>query len=143
MNTLIMTILLAMAPISELRGAIPYGLHQGLPWYIVFIIAIIGNLIPVIILLKILPYFFKTCLISSYLWGYTRKRHNSKFTRWGEYALVVLVAIPLPFTGAWTGALTAIVFGIPFNKAIKLIFIGVLIAGIIVTLATLGILWFL
>ena len=56
-----------------------------------------------------------------------------------EFALVVLVAIPLPLTGAWTASLAAYIFGIPYKKAIPLIFLGLVIAGVIVTLVTVGV----
>ena len=63
--------------------------------------------------------------------------------KWGPLALIIFVAIPLPFTGAWTGSLVAFVFDLPFKKSIALIFIGVLIAGVLVTLASLGVFTFL
>lgn len=129
--------LIAASPIAELRGAIPFGLSQGLPLHLVFPLAILGNLIPVVLLLKILPRFFP-----QWLWAHTHKRHKNKFARWGEFALIPLVAIPLPFTGAWTGSLAAIVFGIPFKKSLLLISVGVVMAAIIVSLLTLGVLSF-
>jgi uncharacterized membrane protein len=105
---------------------------------------VIGNIIPVVFILFLLKSvsgflmrysnFFNRFL--SWLFERTRKKHSAKFERWEEFALIVLVAIPLPFTGAWTGSLCAFVFGIPFKKAFPLIVIGVVIAGLITTLIT-------
>ena len=71
------------------------------------------------------------------------KKHSKKFETFEEIALVTFVAIPLPGTGAWSGALVAFVFGIPPKKSIPLIFLGVAIAGIAVSLITLGIKFFI
>ena len=139
---------LAMSPFLELRGSIPLalGVYQ-MPFWSSFLISVIGNLIPVVLLLCLLERVSK--YLSSHfrlfdrffkwLFKRTRKKHATKFNRWKEYALVALVAIPLPFTGAWTGSLCAFVFGIRFGKAFPLISIGVVIAGVIVTLASLSI----
>ncbi|MDP3991059.1 MAG: small multi-drug export protein [Candidatus Nealsonbacteria bacterium] len=144
--------LIAMSPIFELRGSIPiaFGVY-GLPAWSSFIISIIGNLVPVVFILLLLEivsgflsrriYFFNRFF--AWLFEKTRKKHAAKFEKWKELALVILVAIPLPFTGAWTGSLCAFVFGIPFKKAFPLIAIGVIIAGIIVTFTTLGIINFI
>ncbi len=144
--------LIAMSPIFELRGSIPVALSvYNLSVWSSFLISVIGNLIPVVFILLLLK------SVSDYLSRYsrffdrfftwlferTRKQHSSKFERWKEFALVIFVAIPLPFTGAWTGSLCAFVFGIPFKKAFPLITVGVIIAGIIVTLTSLGIINFL
>ncbi len=75
----------------------------------------------------------------TWLFEYTRKRHAKKMGVYKELALIILVAIPLPMTGAWTGSLVAFLFGVPYKKALPLIFLGVLIAGVIVTLASIGI----
>lgn len=150
MNTIIYTLLIAAAPISELRGAIPYAISQGLPWYEALIIAVIGNMIPVFFILWLLDpvsnYLRKNFKIFdkffNWLFTYSRKRHRKTIEVYKELGLVILVAIPLPLTGAWTGALVAFLFGIPYKKALPLIFLGVLIAGVIVTLASIGIINF-
>lgn len=137
-----------MLPIFELRGSIPMALGiYHLPVLSAFWISIVGNLIPVVFLLwllKTIPdflshrfYFFNRFF--TWLFERTRDKHNGKFAKWKEYALVILVAIPIPFTGAWTGSLCAFVFGIPSKRAFFLIGLGVVIAGIIVTLTTLEI----
>lgn len=143
--------LIAMSPIFELRGSIPVALsvYQLSVWS-AYLISIIGNLIPVIFFLSLLEpvsrylsqHFSLFNRFFTWLFERTRRKHNAKFERWQNFALVVLVAIPLPFTGAWTGSLCAFVFGIPFKKAFPLIALGVIIAGLIVTLTTLGIINF-
>ena len=143
------TFLIAMLPIGELRASIPIalGTYQLSVWS-AFIISVLGNLVPVIFLLLFLEkisnylshhfYFFNRFFY--WLFERTRNNHRKKFKHWKELALVILVAIPLPFTGAWTGSICAFIFGIPIKKSLPLIFIGVIIAGVIVTLASLGIL---
>jgi len=142
------TFLIAATPILELRGSIPIALGvYHLPVFSTFWLSILGNLVPVVFLLWFLGKAAEFLSHHSYLfnrffaWLFekTRKNHTKKFARWKEFALLILVAIPLPFTGAWTGSLCAFVFGIPFKKAFLLITAGVIIAGLIVTLTTLGI----
>lgn len=138
--------IISMLPISELRGAIPAGLLWGMPWWEVVAIAIVGNLIPVFFILwliepisnwlrkhsKLFDRFF------TWLFERTRKKFYKKYEKWGDLALLVFVAIPLPVTGAWTGTLASWLFGIKPKKALPLIAIGVIIAAIIVTLLSLG-----
>jgi uncharacterized membrane protein len=144
----IKTILTAMTPIFELRGSIPLALTVfNLPIWSAFLLSILGNLIPVIFILWFLEFvsnflsdkslIFKRFF--NWLFERTKRNHQKKFDKWQSLALLILVAIPLPLTGAWTGSLVAFVFGIPKKKAFLLISIGVLIAGVIVTLSTLGI----
>ena len=134
-------LLISMLPVVELRGSIPValGAYNMNPW-IVFPLAVVGNMIPVPFILlffgyaekylrkyKIFDRFFNR------LFEKTRKRANEKIKRYETLGLLVFVAVPLPFTGAWTGALIAYLFGLKFWKAIMAIFIGVIIAGFIVT----------
>ena len=139
----------SMLPITELRGSIPLGVaFYDLPVFLVFVLSIVGNLIAAAIVLFLLDLLINRFLIHkiyifnrffSWLFSWTRKRHTEKFNRYRNLALIILVAIPLPFTGAWTGALAAFVFGISFKRAFPLIVLGVLIAGVIVSIITLGI----
>ena len=144
--------LIAMTPIFELRGSIPAALSvYDLSIWSAYFISVVGNLVPVVFILLLLEsvsgylsrhsYLFNRFF--AWLFERTRKKHAAKFERFKEFALIVFVAIPLPFTGAWTGSLCAFVFGIPFKKAFPLIALGVMIAGVIVTLTTLGIINFL
>jgi len=137
--------LLSMSPLSELRGAIPLALLYykfGLPEAV--FISIFGNILVAFLLLIILNYFIEDIInrvaflrkIIDWVFEKTRKRHKGKFTKWQDLALIIIVAIPLPFTGAWTGALASYVFGVPLRRSFPLITLGVLIAGIIVTLLT-------
>jgi len=138
----------AMMPFLELRGSIPLALFEyGLPIQSAYLISVLGNIFPVIFILLFLDrvqrflsnhfYFFNRFFV--WLFERTRKKHQLKFEKWKEFALIILVAIPLPVTGAWTGSLCAFLFGIPFKKALPLISLGVVIAGIIVTLISLEI----
>ena len=131
---------IAASPISELRGAIPVaitGFH--FPWYYAFLLAIIGNLIPVALLLLLFDTLYR--LLSKigiverklhWLVEHTRRR-GKLIERYERIGLMLFVAIPLPITGAWTGSLAAVLFGIKFKHAFVSIFIGILIAGSIVT----------
>ena len=148
-----------MAPVCELRCAIPLGMEsydlpwlgmQGydLPWYGVLPVSVIGNLVPALFWLLVLPRLgllltsFPNPLGRFLLWrsGELRKRNVHRFRRYGPAALTLLVAIPLPMTGVWTGSLAAWAFEIPFWRALPPIALGALIAGVIVTgLTSLGI----
>ncbi|MCS7197526.1 MAG: small multi-drug export protein [Candidatus Bipolaricaulota bacterium] len=140
-------VLLAAMPLSELRGAIPVAIWvYGFDPVTAYLLGVLGNLLPVPILLKLLEPM--TALLRravlfdrliTWLFAWTRRRQSVLMARLGAMALVLLVAIPLPATGAWTGALVAHVFGIPFRYALPLIAVGVCLAGVLVTLATLGV----
>ena len=140
--------IISMLPVSELRGAIPVAIGvYNLDPIQTYFISVIGNVIPVIFILKYLEPVSK-CLMSKYeffnkfftnLFEHTRRKHNGKFEKWGALALITFVAIPLPVTGGWSGALAAFVFGIPLKKALPLIFLGIMIAGVIVTGLSLGV----
>ncbi len=134
-----------MAPVSELRGAIPYAMTVGgMSWQEAFVISVIGNFVPVVpILLLIGP-------ISEWLrryrafdrffeWLFARTRRRGKMIeRFEALGVCLFVAIPLPMTGAWTGALAAFLFGVRLRYAIPAIALGILIAGAVVTLVVSG-----
>lgn len=139
------TFLSSMIPVGELRTAIPFAINiLGLPKEIAFIWAILGNMVPVFILLKLLDPITNLLMNHSKplhdtlqkLFARTRTRHSKKFERYEALFLPLFVAIPLPGSGAWTGILIAFVFGIPYWKSVGLIGLGVLIAGIIITAST-------
>lgn len=138
------TFLIAMTPIGELRVSIPIGINiYQLPIWSAYFFSVLGNLVPPILIffgLKAFSnylsrkiYFFNRFF--TWLFSRVRNRHKNHIEKWKELGLLILVAIPLPFTGAWTGSLVAFVFGFSFKKAISLITLGVLIAGVIVSLA--------
>ncbi len=140
------TTLIAMLPIAELRGAIPAGLAMDLSWQRAAVYAVVGNMIPVVLIVFFIepvsnflrqhvPVFDR---FFNWLFERTREKFYGKHERWGDLALVVFVAIPLPVTGAWTGSLASWLFGIPPKKALPLILIGVIIAAIIVTALSVG-----
>lgn len=145
-------LVIAMLPVAELRGAIPAGIGgYGMPWWEAAFYAVLGNMIPVFFILlfiepvsdflrkrsKLMDRFF------DWLFERTRKKFYKKHEKWGDLALILFVAIPLPVTGAWTGSLAAWLFGVRFRKALPLIFIGVILAATVVTLLSLGVFSFL
>jgi uncharacterized membrane protein len=145
MSAEIQTFLLAMTPLGELRISLPLALTvYRLDWKIAFFLSIIGNLIPSALILSFLPFLSqwlskksKICQkFFSWLFERIKKEHKTKMEKYGALALVAFVAIPLPLTGAWTGALIAFLFNIPFLMAFPLIALGVIIAGIIVSILT-------
>jgi len=151
-NDIVKIFLTAMTPIGELRASIPLGLtilHQ--PWFLVFIISVIGNMIPPIFILWLFPKVSSWLMSHSklmnrffnWLFERTRKKAHDKIEKYGDLALIIFVAIPLPNTGAWTGTLAAWLFGIPMKRALPNILFGVIIAGVIVTLITAGLINFL
>ena len=135
---------IAASPIAELRVAIPVAITTfDFSWYYAFLIAVIGNILPIPFILLFIEAItrilskvaiFKRILI----WLFERTRRRGKIIeRYKRIGLVLFVAIPLPITGAWTGSLAAVIFGIKFKHAFISIFLGILIAGIIVTCLTL------
>jgi uncharacterized membrane protein len=148
----IVIFILAALPITELRLALPLALTvYKLPLNIAYMTAVLGNIIPIVFLLTILPMFviwtrgkLKTLdVFFSWWFGSVNKQYEQKIKRWGALALIIFVAIPLPMTGAWTGSVAAYLFKIPKVRAFIYITIGVMISGILVSLATLGVIKFL
>lgn len=142
---IVATFLVSMVPIIELRGAIPIGIGYGLDYWIVVLVAIIGNIIPVpFIILFIRKIFELMRKWSKKLDGIVtklEKRAESKSDIVQKYAfwgLFVLVAIPLPGTGAWTGALVAAMLDMRLKRAFPAIALGVVTAAAIVTFVTYG-----
>ena len=140
----VMVLAMSMLPISELRGAIPVGLlvEPRLPIMTTYVCAVLGNFIPVIpILLFLEPvsnYLRKMPLFDKFFrWLFARTRRRGRLIeRYEAIGLTLFVAIPLPITGAWTGALAAFIFGVRLRNAIVCIALGILIAGVVVTAAS-------
>jgi uncharacterized membrane protein len=137
-------------PITELRGAIPIALIiYKMPVFPAYFFAVLGNIVPVIFLLLYLkPFSDFLCrwhfLNIFFKWLFKRTyQYEEKFEKYGALFLLVFVAVPLPGTGAWTGSIAAFVFGIRFWYAFPAIVGGIIIAGIIVTLTSLGIISFI
>ena len=142
-------LIVSMIPIIELRGGIPLGYALGLPWYVTFICAIIGNMIPVPIILLFVVKAFEFMKKHNILTKFVNKMEQKALSRSekvskGEFwGLMFFVAIPLPGTGAWTGALIAALLQMNRKKAFLSIFLGVIIAGALVTSGLYGLLGFI
>lgn len=133
------TFAMSMVPVVELRGGIPYGLSQGLEWPLVYLIAVVGNLLPIPFILlfvrRILQWmkrYERLGRIAKRLEARAAKR-SDRVRKSEVIGLCMFVAIPLPGTGAWTGALIAALMDMRLKKALPSITVGVLIAGAIVT----------
>lgn len=140
----LITLGLSAAPVAELRGGLPFALALGIHPAAAFALAVAGNLLIVPILLfglgtieRVLRGWRPTERLMEAIFARTRRK-GRLLDRFGAAGLILLVAIPLPGTGAWTGAIAAILLGVPARRAFLLITIGVLIAGILVLLASLG-----
>lgn len=140
---------ISILPVIELRGAIPAGAAMGLPFWAVFLCAVIGNLLPVpfiLIFIEKILRFMKEHNIFPKLVHWLEEKAQKGAAKVENYALLglsLLVAIPLPGTGAWTGALVAALFHMPKRRAMLSISLGVLLAGVVMTLASYGVVGFL
>lgn len=142
---IMMTFLISMVPVIELRGAIPIGVGAGLSPIVAIGVSIVGNLVPVpfiiIFIKKIFAWLRKVSQKLDGLVTRLEKRAEKKSETVQKYAfwgLFILVAIPLPGTGAWTGALVAAMLEMPLKKAFPAIVLGVLGAAVIVSFVTYG-----
>ena len=140
-----MTIFISMVPIIELRGAIPIGVANGLSVRTALFAAIIGNLIPVPIIILFVRKVFAFIRTKSEKLDHLvcrieekAKKQSGMVEKYEWFGLVLLVAIPLPGTGAWTGALVAAMLDMRMKRAFPAIMIGVIIAGIVVSYITYG-----
>lgn len=137
-NEFVVTVV-AMIPIFELRGAVPVGLALGMPWYKTFIFALIGNIIPMpFILLFIQKIFVVLRRFKFFDKLITRienkaKKNIDKVKKYEFWGLCIFVAIPLPGTGGWTGALIGSILEMRFRDALASVVLGILIADIVVT----------
>lgn len=138
------TFFISMAPIVELRGGIPWGVAQGLPLWLAFTVSLLGNMVPVpfimLFLRKVFDWLRRWEKSRDLVEKLERRAHlkGAKVEKYKALGLFVLVAIPLPGTGAWTGALVASVLDIRMKIAIPTIMLGVLAAGLIVLAITGG-----
>lgn len=141
--------LCSMTPLIELRGSILIGAGLGLPWFVNYLISIVGNMIPVPFILlfirKILAWMHKTKHSHGIAEWLEKKAHSKsdRVLRYASLGLTIFVGIPLPGTGAWTGALIAALLDMRMKYSLPAIFAGVLIAGFIVCGVTYGFLSFL
>ncbi len=133
--------LVSMVPLIELRGAVPYGTTLGLPWHWTLIVSIIGNCVPIpfiLLFVKAVLTWMRGCRVKFFNkvsnWLFEKADKNRpKIEKYATWGLFLFVAIPLPGTGAWTGALVASLFDMNKKKASLSIFGGVIGAGLIMT----------
>ena len=140
----IFTLLVSMIPVVELRGGIPFGVVTlGLPYPVAFLAAVIGNILPAPFIIVYIRRIFqwmrrKLPRLDGVVDSLERKAHlkGKKVTKYQYLGLLLFVGIPLPGTGAWTGALAAAFLDMPLRKARPSIILGVLLAGCIMTALT-------
>lgn len=145
-GNILMTFLVSMVPVIELRGAIPAAVLAGLDIRVALLTAIIGNLVPVPFIIIFIRKIFKWLQAKSQRLGNMVRRMEAKadakkaqVLKYEFWGLMILVAIPLPGTGAWTGALVAAMLDMQLKRAFPAIAAGVVTAGLIVTIATYGV----
>ena len=137
---------MAMLPVLELRGSVPWGVAQNLNYALVLIISILGNMLPVPFIILFIRKIFewmkqKSTRLASIAEKLEARAHSkgNMLVKYEMLGLFILVAIPLPGTGAWTGALVASFFDLRMKNALPAIFLGVVTAGLIMTLVSYGI----
>lgn len=136
----LIVVIISALPIAELRVALPIAIISfHMPWHKAFCLAIIGNLLPVPILLLFLEPLAKVVSrvevgrrLVNWVFEHTRRRGKA-IERYEKIGLTLFVAIPLPVTGAWTGSIAAFLLGLRFRYAFLSILTGIIIAGAIVT----------
>ena len=137
----ILTLLVSMLPVVELRGGIPFGVAAGLPVWAAYLAAVIGNLIPVpfiVVYIRRIFMFMRQHMprLNSVVDKMEQKAHlkSASVLKYQYLGLAIFVAIPLPGTGAWTGALVAAFLDMRLKKALPSIAGGVLSAGLILSI---------
>ncbi len=135
----------SMLPIVELRGAIPVGAIVGVEPWLTVVLAIVGNLLPIPFILLFIKKIFawmrkKSEKLNKIVDKMEAKaeKNKEKVMKYAFWGLVLFVAVPLPGTGGWTGALVAAMFDMPPKKAFVCVLTGVLIASVIVSFITYG-----
>jgi len=147
LRTLLVTLALCLAPISELRGGLPFALANDIPLPLAYLICVVANALvaPLVYLFlsslhKLLERWKPYRKLFERIVERSRRKVHAKVEKYGYAGLILFVAIPLPITGAYTGTLGAWILGMDRRKTILAVFAGVIIAGIIVaTVFSLGI----
>jgi len=147
MNQVLWTLLLSVAPLSELRGAIPFAIANNLPTIPALISCVALNICIIPLILSVLDVFFqhfvfrlpKVGKIIKKRMEYSAKKVEPYVKKYGVFGLALFVGVPLPITGAYTGCLAAYLLGFDRKHAVASIAVGVMVAGVIVTLASLGV----
>lgn len=148
MTNYVLTFLISMVPLVELRGGVPFGIVKGIPWQQALPLCMVANMLPVPIIFffarkvlvwgsdkKYIGKFFNFCLVKGQHGG---EKLKAKAGRGIYIALLLFVGIPIPGTGAWTGTLAASMLDLDFKKSILAVVLGVLLAGIIMTVLSLA-----
>ena len=140
LHTFLFSGILSLLPISELRGAIPYALAKGVPWYAAYLFCVALNALIAPLLFLFLSTLHRLLLkirvyekLIGRLIERARTKIKAKVERFGYWGIMIFVAIPLPVTGAYTGTLGAWILGLNMKKTILAVAAGVVIAGVIVT----------
>ncbi len=144
-KNVILTFFAAMIPVLELRFAIPFGVARGLRLWVSIWASVLGNLVPVPFIILFIHRIFdwlrkKKGRFNAMVETFERRAEGKKATveRYAFWGLVILVAIPLPGTGAWTGALVAAMMNMRLRRAFPAIAVGVVLAAVIVSVITYG-----
>ena len=142
----IATFFISMVPVIELRGGLPYGIGFGLDYPLALTAAILGNMLPVPFIIAYISRIFiwlrsKHKKLDDFVTKMERRAHlkGQKVEKSGPLMLLIFVGIPLPGTGAWTGALIAALLNMRMKQALPCIFLGVLMAAAIITALTFGV----
>ena len=138
----IITFLISMIPLVELRGAVPYAISTGIPLWQALLIGVVGNMLPVPIIFffarhilewgkekPVIGNFFTWCLNKGHRGG--QKLEEAAGDKGIFWALLLFVGIPLPGTGAWTGTLAASILDWDFKRSVLAVMLGVVLAGLI------------
>lgn len=131
---------MAAVPLIEQRGAIPYGIFSGQPAWLVFVLALVGSLLPVPIILlmfnKIYEWLLRYKFFSQLVKHIDKKiaKNQATFEKYEELALIIFIAIPLPTTGLWTGSAIAAFLKLDFKKSMACAAVGGALSAIIITL---------
>jgi len=139
----LVVMIMASLPVAELRLSLPYALTKlGMAPATAYFFSVLGNMVPIV---PILLLFGPAHRVLDKVWPFQPifawliarvEKHRGKFDKWGPLALISFVAIPLPITGAWTGSVAAFVFRVRRREAFVMLLLGVMIAGVIVMVAT-------
>ena len=143
LGEMVFTTLVSMVPVVELRGGLPFGVALGLPYWAAYLSAVVGNILPapfIVVYIRRIFQWMRRRLpaLDALVDKMEAKAHlkGKKVTKYKYLGLMVFVAIPLPGTGAWTGALAAAFLDMPLRKALPSIIAGVILAGCIMTALT-------
>ncbi|MDP1709759.1 MAG: small multi-drug export protein [Candidatus Komeilibacteria bacterium] len=141
------TILMAMTPVGELRLALPVAiLGFKMPIWEAYFLAVLGNMIPALAIAAFAGKFHAWVEKRAARWGKdwadylasVQNKFSGKYQKYGLWGLALFIGVPIPGTGAWTGALAAFIFGIPFKKSWPFILLGIAISGILTLFLTVG-----